>query len=134
MRVLMIDDEKEWGTSYRSALETAGFEVVFFKGVDKAKEYYETQGGFVHALVLDVMMPGGDWFTPTRTHRGRDTGLLMLEEWKIALIERNQPVFILTNRNDEELVIFVRTHFPDKFVVICHKLNSSDTLFPLQLK
>jgi CheY-like chemotaxis protein len=135
--ILWVDDEPELIEPFIRELRQSReikFNVHHFERVDVADVEFARLAE-VTGVVLDVMMPGGDLFTPAATKENQTTGLLLLQRWKDQLLRRNQPVIILTNRAVSDIESFVQSlKFPEDFVKVYHKAgDTSAKLFVEQL-
>lgn len=102
MIVLFIDDEPSEMDSFKLELEMAGYQVVFKTKTDDAWVYFEQNEDSIGVVILDVMMPPGDFLGGEDTEGGLRTGALFYN--KIRDKHPNVHVIILTNVSDASLV------------------------------
>ena len=69
-KILLAEDEAALGMIIQESLESRGFEVVFCKDGEEAKQAFETEKPDI--LVLDVMMPKLDGFSLVKELRKKD--------------------------------------------------------------
>lgn len=83
VRVLFVDDDVFLGSSYVYALRDEGYEVVESSGVDSALAH--AKGRDFDAVVMDIMLPHGKFFTSFETQGGFKTGLALARELRNVL-------------------------------------------------
>lgn len=83
LRILVVDDEKPMRDFLRQGLSEEGYRVVLAADADEAERALRLEP--YDAIVLDVMLPGGDGFTLCR--RWRDLGI-------------ETPILFLTARDE----------------------------------
>jgi len=69
-KILLAEDEAALGMIIQESLESRGFEVIFCKDGEEAKQAFETEKPDI--LVLDVMMPKLDGFSLVKELRKKD--------------------------------------------------------------
>jgi CheY-like chemotaxis protein len=94
MKILLIDDEKQYIENVISELEALHINVRFCPGVDDAIRQIRSGAEIFDGVVCDVMMPGGNTFTAVATDNGKYTGLLLLEKLREEGLKI--PVVLLT--------------------------------------
>jgi DNA-binding response OmpR family regulator len=87
-KILLAEDEEALGTIVKESLETRGFEVIYCRNGEEAKEQYLDSKP--ELLVLDVMMPKKDGFTLVKEIR-------QLDQWV--------PIIFLTAKSRTEDVV-----------------------------
>jgi len=82
-------------------LNIEGYAVKFVISVKEALEEFRIHKDNYGIIILDIMMPKGE-FTPEETHKGRTTGLVLLE--KLREISKDIPIIILTVLRDPSVM------------------------------
>ena len=99
--ILFIDDEEKRVETYLQELTLARKEVSFQYNVDKALAFFKKNAANIDLVILDIMMPFGDAFTPEETKQGLRTGLSVYQ--RIRERSSDLPMLILTNVSDEQI-------------------------------
>ena len=87
-RILLVEDEENFGSLLQNYLRLSRYEVVWVK--DGAQGYSAFSGGGFDVCIFDVMMPHVDGFTLTEMVRKKNA---------------QTPILFLTARNRKEDVI-----------------------------
>ena len=75
IRILFVDDDAFLGSSYIYALRDEGYEVIETSGVDSALALARARD--FDAVILDIMLPSGKFFTDLESQGGVKTGLAL---------------------------------------------------------
>src|SRR4051812_42323235 len=94
-RVLLIDDEDNPMRYYARALRILGFDVVHCHTTDEARGALDRSEERMDGVILDIMMPPGEFFRGEDTQKGTATGALLFHQ--IRKRRANVPVLVLTN-------------------------------------
>ena len=99
--ILFVDDEKREMESSALELTLSGYEVSYYRSVDKALKFFDQNVRRIDLIILDVMMPPGSSFKDVDTMSGLRTGVHFYE--RIRKNAKDIPVIILTNVSDEHV-------------------------------
>ncbi|GMU66653.1 MAG: hypothetical protein AMXMBFR36_29270 [Acidobacteriota bacterium] len=97
--ILFVDDDGYGASVYVHALEAIGFVVKFASDVETALEWGEDDS--FAAIVIDIMMPPGEFFTQLETAGGYKTGIALGREMRDRHPET--PLFALTNSREADV-------------------------------
>jgi len=100
-KILFVDDEIRWTTTYVEELQAEGYEVHQVTNVDNALQFFQKNRHYIALLILDLMMPPGSSFTNEETHIGMRTGVCFYDT--IRQMAPKLYVIILTNVSDEKV-------------------------------
>lgn len=95
-KILFVDDEPEWCGLYLEALG-AGFDVVLKHSAAEAIEHVHNHMD-IEGIILDIMMPTPIGISSSKTNRGLDTGVWLVEQLVDYILVHKCPVIIATNR------------------------------------
>jgi CheY-like chemotaxis protein len=98
-RILFIDDDVYGSALYVGALEAVGFRVDFVHDVDTAVAWAD--GERYDAVIIDIMMPHGQFFDQMETAGGYRTGIALGRELRDR--QPGVPMIALTNSRDADV-------------------------------
>lgn len=75
MNIVWIDDDSYRTKTLRELIEFQGHHISFFSQYEEGYDYLKAHYQRIDAVILDIMMPPGDFFDPKDTNDGRTTGL-----------------------------------------------------------
>ena len=126
--ILFVDDDRFFAIKYIESLEKQ-FAVHFLSDAEKVIPFLETRPT-VKLAVLDIMMPSPGGVAEELIRGGLDTGLYLLERMQY-LGTWPFPVFVLTNRNPEEIRMEIgRRKISRKQVRVRQKLEAPAPRLP----
>ena len=135
-RILFVDDDRFFGAPYVTALREHFAERIIIDvctRIDDAVHYCHAQDKLT-AIILDVMMPPpqiDDGNIGFLAEEGFATGIWFLRSLKSQLIERQIRVFVLTNRNfDEVRTLVAGLNFPQGLIECERKIAVSAAQLP----
>jgi CheY-like chemotaxis protein len=99
LKVLFVDDDEFASSYYVSLLRASGFSVRYVHDIDDALN--AARLGPFAAVVIDIMMPHGDYFDATETAGGFKTGIAYAGE--IADSQPTAVLVALTNSTDADV-------------------------------
>lgn len=107
--VLLIDDEvNTYMNYYIYALQEKDLEVISCPSVDEARVLLKEKQFDV--IIIDVILPPGEWFKDTLTNEGLLTGKFLAEQ--AFLLQPQAKIVFLTNMPDLSLVEDMRRTAP----------------------
>lgn len=110
-KLLLIDDEiYGWYMDYYvKAFENKGIEVTKCSTVDEAKNILEMEESF-DIIIIDSIMPPGEWFQEEETYDGLLTGKFLAE--KAKEFQPDAKIFFLTNMADPSRTESLNMFYP----------------------
>ncbi len=75
MIIVWIDDDSYRTKTTKELLEMQGHKIHFFAEYAEGYDYLKSNHMKTGAVILDIMMPPGEFFNPKETNDGRTTGL-----------------------------------------------------------
>jgi CheY-like chemotaxis protein len=100
--ILLVDDEKRYMDSYAEELELQAFAVTVKRDVDDAWRFLEQHLVDIELLILDIMMPPGEFLMDADTNKGLRTGVRFFE--RARQLSSALPIIVLTNVSDAAVV------------------------------
>jgi CheY-like chemotaxis protein len=113
-KILFIDDDFKRVDSHAEMMRVAGYEVNLQESAEGALEGFRTRKEDHDVVILDMMMPRGE-FTQEETRHGRVTGLVLLE--KLREISKDIPVIVLTVVRDPRVMEKAREFGADEYLL-----------------
>lgn len=108
--ILFIDDEPKKMESYIEEIKlskikntTTNYVVKFISNIDEALDYWNNQQKNIDLLILDVMMPVGDYLNISSAQDGLRTGICFYE--KIRKENSEIPIIIFTNVPEQSEIL-----------------------------
>ena len=100
--IVFIDDEQRKMESYVEEIRlskikntTTNYVVKFISNIDEALDYFSSQQDDIDLLILDIMMPIGNYLNSSSAQDGLRTGICFYE--KIRKENSEIPIIIFTN-------------------------------------
>ncbi len=100
--ILIIDDHRPFAESLADALVTHSYSVKATFNTKSALEALKNYSQSLECIILDVMMPPGQAFSPEATGHGKFTGMQMFASIRSVLPEI--PIFIITHLRDRHII------------------------------
>jgi CheY-like chemotaxis protein len=75
MKIVWIDDDSYRTKTLCELLEYSGHRIDFFQEYEKGYDFIKSNASQLDGIILDVMMPPGEFFDPKDTNDGLTTGL-----------------------------------------------------------
>ena len=101
LRVIWIDEDEYSNKSSCELLTFLGVEILFFTNYEEGYQALANQPKAIDALMLDVMMPPGNFFTARETKNGHLTGFLLYKKIREFY---HGPILMYTVIRDKVLV------------------------------
>ncbi|RJQ35395.1 DNA-binding response regulator [Candidatus Parcubacteria bacterium] len=102
MRLLIVEDDIEFGENLTRTLQTNGFATDWLKDGEKARSRILLYQKEYDAIILDLKLPGMDGMTLTKTLREHDVAT---------------PIIVLTGRGETEYKVEMLNSGADDYVV-----------------
>jgi DNA-binding NarL/FixJ family response regulator len=106
MNLVWIDDDSYRTKTIRELLEFQSHVVHFFSEYAEGYDYLKSNRLKAEAVILDIMMPPGEFFNPKETNDGRTTGLHL---YKLIRKFYRGPILLYTIFGDQgQIEYFIR--------------------------
>ena len=111
--IVLIDDEPGAMKYYVKALTILGFHVIEIESADAAWEFFEQPHPEVTAVILDIMMPPGQYLEHEDHGEGLRTGLFVYrrivdQECRWLGTNQQRPTAVLTNVSNPDTLTWLQ--------------------------
>lgn len=97
-KILWVDDDPATNEAFRDEIEEAGYLVDCARNPDEMWMFLSKHPDAYCGIIMDVLMPIGDTVDAERANGGLKTGLVLIEQLRVAPEFRSVPVLIFTIR------------------------------------